>query len=105
MTSTTRKPVSEMPIGPARMPLMDHIGELRRRIVIIVVALAVTVCFMYLLAPYLIDFLILPVSDYVTDVYVTGAFEGFSLKFRVALFMSVLVCSPLIFWEDRKAHV
>ena len=78
-----------MPIGPARMPLMDHIGELRRRIVIIVVALAVTVCFMYLLAPYLIDFLILPVSDYVTDVYVTGAFEGFSLKFRVAL----------IFWE------
>ena len=88
-----------MPIGPARMPLMDHIGELRRRIVIIVVALAVTVCFMYLLAPYLIDFLILPVSDYVTDVYVTGAFEGFSLKFRVALFMSVLVCSPLIFWE------
>ena len=90
-----------MPIGPARMPLMDHIGELRRRIVIIVVALAVTVCFMYLLAPYLIDFLILPVSDYVTDVYVTGAFEGFSLKFRVALFMSVLVCSPLIFWELR----
>ena len=99
MTSMTRRVVSDVPIGPARMPLMDHIGELRRRIVIIVVALAVTVCFMYLLAPYLIDFLILPVSDYVQEVYVTGAFEGFSLKFRVALFMAVLVCSPLIFWE------
>lgn len=88
-----------MPIGPARMPIMDHLGELRRRIVIIVVSVLVTVCFMYLLAPYFIDFLIQPVSEYVTDVYVTGAFEGFSLKFRVALFMSVIVCSPLIFWE------
>lgn len=88
-----------MPIGPARMPLMDHIGELRRRLVIIVVALLVTVCFMYLLAPQFVDFLILPVSQYVNEVYVTGAFEGFSLKFRVGLFMSVIVCSPLIFWE------
>lgn len=88
-----------MPIGPARMPIMDHFGELRRRLVIIVVCLAVTVCFMYLLAPYFIQFLVLPVSEYVDNVYVTGVFEGFSLKFRVALFMSVLVCCPLIFWE------
>ncbi len=88
-----------MPIGPARMPLMDHLGELRRRIVIIVVCLLITVCFMYLLAPRFIDFLILPVNEYVNEVYVTGAFEGFSLKFRVGLFMSVIVCSPLIFWQ------
>ena len=33
-----------MPIGPARMPLMDHLGELRRRITIVVVSvLAATV--------------------------------------------------------------
>ena len=30
-----------MPIGPARMPLFDHIGELRRRLTIIVVSLLV----------------------------------------------------------------
>ena len=81
------------------MPLMDHLGELRRRIVIIVVSILITVCFMYLLAPRFIDFLILPVNEYVNEVYVTGAFEGFSLKFRFGLFMSVIVCSPLIFWE------
>ena len=88
-----------MPIGPARMPLMDHLGELRRRIVIIVVSLLVTVCFMYLLAPWFIQFLIQPVHEYFDKVYVTGVFEGFALKFRVGLFMSVIVCSPLIFWE------
>ena len=31
-----------MPIGPARMPLMDHLGELRRRLTIIVVSLVIT---------------------------------------------------------------
>ena len=28
-----------MPIGPARMPLMDHLGELRRRLMICIVSL------------------------------------------------------------------
>ena len=31
-----------MPIGPARMPLMEHLGELRRRLTIIVTSLFVT---------------------------------------------------------------
>ena len=99
MTSMTLRTVSKMPIGPARMPLMDHIGELRRRIVIIVVALLITVCFTYLLSPQFINFLILPVRGYFGDLYVTGAFEGFALKFRVGLFFAVIICSPLIFWE------
>ncbi|MGL5172363.1 MAG: twin-arginine translocase subunit TatC, partial [Olsenella sp.] len=30
-----------MPIGPARMPLTDHLGELRRRLTIIVVAVLI----------------------------------------------------------------
>ena len=32
-----------MPIGPARMPLFDHLGELRMRLVRIVACLAVAV--------------------------------------------------------------
>lgn len=81
------------------MPLMDHLGELRRRLVIIVVAVLITVCFMYIIAPQLIDFLKMPIASFIPDIYVTGSFEGFSLKFKVSLFASVVVCSPLIFWE------
>lgn len=88
-----------MPIGPARMPLMDHLGELRRRLVIVVVAVLITVVFMYLIAPQLITFLVQPVEEYIPGLYVPGALEGFTLKFRVSLFASVVVCSPLIFWE------
>lgn len=88
-----------MPIGPARMPLMDHLGELRRRLVIIVTSVLVTTVILYFIAPQLIEFLTIPISEYVEQVYVTGAFEGFTLKFAVSLFGSVIVCSPIIFWE------
>lgn len=30
-----------MPIGPARMPLFDHLGELRRRLTIVVVCVVI----------------------------------------------------------------
>ena len=39
-----------MPIGPARMPLMEHLGELRMRLVRIVAVLAVAVCVFYFAA-------------------------------------------------------
>ncbi|MGI6032481.1 MAG: twin-arginine translocase subunit TatC [Coriobacteriales bacterium] len=91
-----------MPIGPARMPLMDHLGELRRRLVIIVVCLLVACVVLYNLTPYFIEFLKQPIAEFLPEdgtLYTTGAFEGFTLKFRVALWMSLIVCSPIIFWE------
>lgn len=92
-----------MPIGPARMPLMDHLGELRRRLVQVVVCLLIATCVLYMFTPYIVDFLINPISQYLSDgtesLILTKPFEGFSLKFLVALFAAVIVCSPLIFWE------
>ncbi len=91
-----------MPIGPARMPLMDHLGELRRRLMIIVVCLLVALVILYNTTPYFIEFLKQPIAEFLPDdgtLYVPGAFEGFSLKFKLSLWMSFIVCSPLIFWE------
>ena len=42
-----------MPIGPARMPLFDHLGELRMRLVRIVVVLLIAVCVFYMATPTL----------------------------------------------------
>ena len=46
-----------MPIGPARMPLLDHLGELRRRLTIIVVSVIIGTVVMYFAAPTIIDVL------------------------------------------------
>lgn len=92
-----------MPIGPARMPLMDHLGELRRRLVQCVVGWLIATCILYVFSPYLFDFLVNPISEYLSDgvdsFILTGTFEGFALKFTIAAFGGLVVSSPLILWE------
>ena len=46
-----------MPIGPARMPLLDHLGELRRRLTIVIVTIVVATVVMYFATPVLVDIL------------------------------------------------
>lgn len=95
-----------MPIGPARMPLLDHLGELRMRLVRIVAALAVAVCVFYLASTTLIDFLIQPIQEFLpqgTDgsgvLTTLDPFEGFSVRFKVSLWASIVACSPIILWQ------
>lgn len=91
-----------MPIGPARMPLLDHLGELRRRTVIIVVCVLISLCVLYMIAPQLVAFLKQPIAPYLPadgELYTTKAFEGFTVKIMVSLFGALVVCSPIIIWE------
>lgn len=90
-----------MPIGPARMPLFDHLGELRMRLVRIIACLAVAVVVFYLASATVIDFLILPISEYLPTGALTTLtpFEGFSVRFKVSLWASIVACSPVILWQ------
>lgn len=92
------------------MPLMDHLGELRRRLTIILASLFVTAIVLYFATPTLIDFLMTPVQPYIpaslsavddstTGLYVNSPLGGFSIRFRVAIFMAFCVCSPIVLWE------
>ncbi|MBQ3302201.1 MAG: twin-arginine translocase subunit TatC [Eggerthellaceae bacterium] len=95
-----------MPIGPARMPLMDHLGELRMRLVRIFVVLMVAVVVFYLAAGTMGQFLLLPVAEYLpkgadgtVDLQFLGAFDPFAVKFKIAFWMSVMATSPFILWQ------
>ena len=90
-----------MPIGPARMPIMDHLGELRRRLTIIVVAIIVGALVVYMATPTLIAMMIDQIRSAMRggDLYVFSALGGFTIRFKVALFFSVIVCSPIIIWQ------
>ena len=80
-----------MPIGPARMPLFDHIGELRRRLTIIVVSLLVCAIVVYFATPALIELMMDQIREAMRggDLYVFTALGGFTIRFQVALFFSV----------------
>lgn len=90
-----------MPIGPARMPLMDHLGELRRRITIIVVSVIVCAVIVYFATPALIELMIGQIQEAMRggQLYVFTALGGFTIRFKVALFFSVIICCPIIIWE------
>ena len=90
-----------MPIGPARMPLFDHIGELRRRLTIIVVSLLVCAIVVYFATPALIELMMDQIREAMLggDLYVFTALGGFTIRFQVALFFSVIICAPIIIWE------
>ena len=95
-----------MPIGPARMPLFDHLGELRMRLVRIVVALFIAMCIFYMATPTIIQFMCLPVADYLPKdenglvvLNVLDVFGSFTIRFKVALWTSVVACMPIILWQ------
>ena len=91
-----------MPIGPARMPLMDHLGELRRRLTIIVVSLVITAIVLYNATPVLIDFIMNPIREALphgSKLTILTVLGGFTIRFKVAVFFGAIVCSPIIIWE------
>ena len=90
-----------MPSGPARMPIMDHLGELRRRLTIIVVAVFVCALIVYFATPTLIELMIDQIETAMRgqELVVMSVLGGFTIRFKVALFFSVIVCSPIIIWE------
>lgn len=95
-----------MPIGPARMPLFDHLGELRMRLVRIVVCLLIGVFVFYMATPTMGQFLMLPIIEFLPtdpDGYAAfialDPFEAFGTRFKISIWASVLACSPVIMWQ------
>ena len=95
-----------MPIGPARMPMMEHLGELRMRLVRIVVVMIVAICVFYFATPTVSQFLLAPVKDFLppdeqglAQLTVLDPFEGFSVRFTIALWTAVVATSPVILWQ------
>lgn len=95
-----------MPIGPARMPLMEHLGELRMRLVRIVVVLLVAICIFYLSTPVVGQLLMLPIADYLprdaegnVAFVALDPFEAFAVRFKLSFWVSVVATSPIILWQ------
>lgn len=96
-----------MAIGAARMPLFDHLGELRMRLVRIVVCLVIGVCVFYFAAPTIIQFLLIPIAQYLPQqaagqgsmLLTLDPFESFTVRFTVAGWAALVATAPIILWQ------
>lgn len=93
-----------MPIGPQRLPFLEHIAELRQRLIIVVTVVGLASLVLYTWAWDVYEFVLKPVMPYLTDAGVDefkvgGPFEGFTLRFKVAMYAALVLASPIIIWQ------
>ena len=84
------------------MPLTDHLGELRRRLTIVIVSVMVTAVVIYFATPTLIDMMMDPIRSALpegTRLTVLTALGGFTIRFKVAVFFGLIISAPIIIWE------
>ena len=88
------------------MPLFDHLGELRMRLVRIIACLAVAVVVFYMASNTVAQFLIQPIGDFFPKgpdgmplLTAIDPFESFSVRFKIAFFSGIVATSPVIIWQ------
>jgi len=100
--STAAVPVAD----DARMSLMDHLTELRDRIIKIVVAVVIGMAISFLLYDQILDFLLDPylkncppnsVSD--CKLLALDPLEGFGVRMKLATYGGIFIAMPVILWQ------
>lgn len=90
-----------MPISPKRMPFFEHFGELRRRLAVVAAVILIGSVALYWEAPRIYNYFMAPILPFFgqTELVLLGPFEGFTLRFKVALYATLVLGSPIIIWQ------
>src|SRR3989442_8199147 len=86
--------------GEARdkeLSLIQHLGELRNRLVFAAIALVITTAISFVFTTDLIKFLLVPSGQ--TKLIALSPTENFTTYFRVALFAVIALAMPVILYE------
>jgi sec-independent protein translocase protein TatC len=86
---------------PQSMTLVEHLTELRRRLLVAVAAFAALAVVCFVLYPHILSFLKSPycqVTRHCT-LYVTGPLDGLSLRVKIAGYGGLFLSSPVFLWE------
>jgi sec-independent protein translocase protein TatC len=85
------------------MTLGEHLGELRRRVVISVLAFAAGAVVAFIVYPSILHFLQAPYCRVVgpkrCQLYVTGPLDGLSLRIKLSAYGGMFLASPVVLWQ------
>jgi sec-independent protein translocase protein TatC len=83
------------------MSLVEHLTELRRRLVISVVALTLGALVAFLFYERILDFLIKPYEEVTgkTKLVITDPLEGFATRVKISAYGGLFLASPVVLWQ------
>lgn len=84
-----------MPKDPREMPFLDHLEELRRRLIKSLLSVLLLSIVGYFFADGLLNLLTRPIDE----VYFMGITEAFAVKIKIALLFGLFLSVPLIFYQ------
>src|SRR5437867_4878845 len=87
------------PILPDKMSFMEHLGELRVRIVRSLVALLVGLAIALPLSQRLTDYLAKPIQATGNTLVFLAVTEAFWVQMKVAVIAGLFIASPGILWQ------
>ncbi len=93
---------SEARPEPDSMTLVEHLTELRRRVVVCAVTFAVTATVSFLLYNWILVLLKHPycqVEPHHCGFYITGPLDGLALRIKIAAYGGLFLASPVLLWE------
>ncbi len=84
--------------------MVEHVRELRKRLIICISALIITACISYLFVQDIYDFLIAPLADAMGDapgrkMIYTGLTEAFFTYLKLSIFSGVIISFPIFAWQ------
>ena len=81
------------------MSLIEHLEELRRRLIVIVASVLAAAIIGFVLSQWVIDRLIERLPAGYEKLYFTGVADPFGVKMKVALFVGIALAMPVILFE------
>ena len=89
--------------APNAMTLGEHLAELRRRVVLSVLAFSVTVVVAWVLYPHILHFLQQPycrvAGAHRCQLYITDPLGGLALRVKVSAYGGLFLASPVFLWQ------
>lgn len=82
-----------------KMPFLEHLGELRVRIVRSLIALLVGLLISFPFASRVVDWLARPIQQSGNPLVFLAVTEAFWVQMKVALFVGLFIASPAILWQ------
>jgi sec-independent protein translocase protein TatC len=83
----------------ASMSLLEHLEELRRRLIIVVAAVLLASIVGFIFSQQIIDLLIQPLPAGYEKLYFTGVADAFGVRMKVSIFAGIALAMPVILFQ------